>query len=96
MRKTKRARYQFYLDEKVANRLTKVGREMGVSRSQLIRDVAGSIVDLYAAKQPQVQEPDYNLLFKFSGIIKIPATDSSARVDDIYIIDEFRHRYGLS
>lgn len=96
MSKIKRARYQFYLDEKVANRLTKMGREVGISRSQLIRDVASSVVNLYGTRRPQTEEPDYNLLFKFSGIINIPAKNLSTRVDDIYIIDEFRHQHGVS
>jgi hypothetical protein len=96
MSKIKRARYQFYLDKKVAGRLAKIGQEVGISRSQLIRDAASSVVDLYSAKRPQTEKPDYNLLFKFSGIINIPATNLSARVDDIYIIDEFRHQHGVS
>ena len=96
MSKTKRARYQVYLDVGVAKDISKIGRELGVTRSQLVRDAMSSLVNLYRCGRATVEKPDYNLLFKLSGIINIPSSNSSARVDDIYMIDEFRHQHGVS
>lgn len=96
MSKTKRARYQFYLDSAVTKDISKMGRELGVTRSQLVRDAMSSLVNLYRSSRATIEKPDYNLLFKLSGIINIPASDLSVRVDDIYMIDEFRHQHGIS
>lgn len=83
MSKTKRARYQFYLDKKVADDVADMGKELGLTRSQLVRDAMSSLVNLYRAKRAATKNPDYNLLFKLSGIVNVPAKTLSAKINDI-------------
>jgi len=81
MSKTKRARYQFYLDVGVAKDISKMGRELGITRSQLVRDAMEYLAEFYTAKTAK-NEPDYQKLREFSGIITIPVRNLSSRVDD--------------
>lgn len=93
MSKTKRARYQFYLDEKVADDVADMGRELGLTRSQIVRDAMKALVEYYDAKAPRTHQPDYQKLLDFLGIIKTPATNLSTKVDDIYLIDIFKEQH---
>lgn len=96
MSKTKRARYQFYLDKKVVGDVADMGRELGLTRSQIVRDAMESLTENYAAKVSRNHQPDYQKLLDFLGIIKIPFSNLSSRVDDIYLIDMLKEQHVFS
>ena len=77
-------------------RLADMGKDLEVSRSQLVRDALESMVRMYAAKVSSPQTADYSKLNKLSGIINIPQASLSTTVDEIYLIDKLREQHGLS
>ena len=94
-RKTK-SRYQFYLDDSLAEQVAQMGDSLGVSRSQLVRDAMASLVTMYQAKTTKPDQIDYRELFELSGIITTSSSRLSTQVNEIYAIDDLKERHGLS
>lgn len=96
MQDTSRSRYQFYLDNSTIKSLSQMSREIGISRSQLVREALEGLVNMYALKRKAKMEKNYAKLLELSGIIKVNQTKLSSYVDEIYLIDQIREKHGIS
>lgn len=96
MQDASRSRYQFYLDNSTIKSLSQMSREIGINRSQLVREALEGLVNMYALKRKTKMEKNYAKLLELSGIIKVDQTELSSYVDEIYAIDQIREKHGLS
>lgn len=82
-------RYQIYLKPQTVSTLTDLAKELGMSRSQIIRDVVERASDQYSRLLKAVTKARVrnNPLLKMAGFAKGPNRDISQNIDEIYFKD---------
>ncbi len=81
-------RYQIYLKPKTVSTLTDLAKELGMSRSQIIRDVIERVSDQYnkLLKAVTRTRAKNNPLLKMAGFAKL-GKNISENIDEIYLTD---------
>lgn len=82
-------RYQIYLKPQTVSTLTDLAKQLGMSRSQIIRDVIERVSDQYSRLLKAVTKTRVksNPLLKMAGFAKGPNRDISHNIDEIYFRD---------
>ena len=82
-------RYQIYLKPQTVSTLSDLAKELGMSRSQIIRDVIERVSDQYQKliKAATTSRLKNNPLLKMAGFAKGPNRDISRNVNEIYLKD---------
>lgn len=81
-------RYQIYLKPQAVNILTSLAKELGMSRSQIIRDVVDRMAGEYEKiiKAKEALRMKNNPLLKMAGFAKF-GKNIAENVDEIYLKD---------
>lgn len=82
-------RYQIYLKPQTVSTLTDLAKQLGMSRSQIIRDVIERVSDQYSRLLKAITraKAKNNPLLKMAGFAKGPNRDISHNIDEIYFKD---------
>lgn len=83
------SRYQIYLEPNTVAAIDGLSSDIGVSRSQVIRDVLDRVAREYrkiVVAATKIKKSS-NVILKMDGIIDTPITDLSTRGDEYYLRD---------